>query len=377
LTRDKQIVLSWPAVTVPAPAAKYRIQRGTSPDGPFTQLAEITETTYSDSGLANGTDYCYVVAGITAAGTVGPASETKCGAPFALVADHFIAYSTPAGTVGNQSIPGTSVGMDFDIENPIVVKRLGVFDERSDGLKLPLTARIWNRDTEQIVAEVSFSPEEPGELIEGMRFKPLPQTLRLEAGFHGMIEAEGYGEEERIVNSFNNPNNITWTLNSGNGSVVVGSGRYGGPVFRSVDNGPRCTRGTFEFSAPAEFSTPTSVSCAVEDAAVTLRWPAWPSLRPKIHRASAATVYKNGRTSVSNYRDTACRTADTYKACAVRRRSDKDSAVVSARNPQHRAPPTRSRRIGGNQNSSGSVGMDFTAHRSNTKLGALTIPVMD
>ena len=126
---DKQVVLSWSAVTVPAPAAKYRVHRGGSADGPFTQLAEGTETTYTDTGLVNGTVYYYIVEGVTSGGRVGPASAVKAGAPYVLTANHFIAYFTPGNTPGNQAFGG-SLGLDFDVQNPVIITRLGVFDNQ-------------------------------------------------------------------------------------------------------------------------------------------------------------------------------------------------------------------------------------------------------
>lgn len=196
---DRQVMLTWAPVTAPLPATEYRVLRSADVAGPFTQIAETEETTFTDTGLVNGVPVCYVVRAVSATAQVGPDSDVKCTAPYVLDENHHIAYFTPTAT-GTQAFGG-SLGMDFDLENPIIVKRLGVFDENSDGLKLPLTARIFNRETQEILAEVFFTPEEPGTLIAGMRFKALPSPLRLEPGFRGVIEADGYGAEERLINS--------------------------------------------------------------------------------------------------------------------------------------------------------------------------------
>src|SRR5262245_34395250 len=58
--------------------------------------------------------------------------------------DKFIAYVIPAGTAGNQNFSGT-LGMEFDVANAIIVTQLGVFDDNSDGLNLPITARLYDR----------------------------------------------------------------------------------------------------------------------------------------------------------------------------------------------------------------------------------------
>src|SRR5262249_34079475 len=80
-----------------------------------------------------------------------------------------IAYQVPAGTVGQQAFGGP-LGMDFDVQQTIAITRLGVFDSGSDGLSLPLTARIFNRDTQTQLAALSFPAGTPGQLVDGSRF---------------------------------------------------------------------------------------------------------------------------------------------------------------------------------------------------------------
>jgi len=390
---DQQIILSWPAVTQPAPAAKYRVSRSGSADGPFTQLAEITSTSYTNSGLVNGVAYSYTVAAVTGAGQAGSNSVVKSAAAYLIPTNHFIAYFTPGNTVGNQAFGG-SLGLDFDVQNPVIVKRLGVFDEYSDGIKLPLAARIWNRDTMEIVvgAEVFFTPDDPGELIEGMRFRTLDQPLRLEAGFHGVMQADGYGPEERERNSGGNPNNIVWTLNSGNGSILfVGRGRNGtspGIFPETLDGGPaaRYAAGTFEFEslAPAIVGVPqVTVTKPFEDGVVTLYWlpvtEPLPAVKYEVQRSSdvAGPFAKIGETTDVTYQDKTVQNGSNYffvvRAVGAGGQTS-DSAPVSA-TPN----PTRggiayivpAGLVGNQPLPNYSVGMDFdVAHPIKvTKLG--------
>src|SRR5262249_46613405 len=78
---------------------------------------------------------------------------------------------------------------------PIHVTSLGVFDSGSDGLKRPITAILFDRDTKAVVKQLVFQPGE-GTLIGGSRYKTLDTPIDLPAGFHGMMVAEGYGPEE-------------------------------------------------------------------------------------------------------------------------------------------------------------------------------------
>src|SRR6185295_612990 len=90
-----------------------------------------------------------------------------------------------------------SLGMDFDVQADIRILRVGVFDDGSDGLKLPITAQLFNRDdplTELV--NVEFTPDDAGTLIGGSRYKVLDPPLDLDAGFHGTMSASGYNAGE-------------------------------------------------------------------------------------------------------------------------------------------------------------------------------------
>lgn len=71
---DAKVFLSWNAS---ACATGYNIKRSTDSGGPYTLLAKVTGTNYSDTTLAVGTNYFYVVAAMN---TVGKA-RTRCQPP--------------------------------------------------------------------------------------------------------------------------------------------------------------------------------------------------------------------------------------------------------------------------------------------------------
>jgi hypothetical protein len=173
-----------------------------------------------------------------------------------------IAYQVPAGTVGQQAFNGP-LGMDFNVQQSVVITELGVFDSGSDGLAVPLTATLYNRDTQTAVASLTFAAGQTGTLIDGSRFLPLATPVVLAPGFHGTIVAEGYGASEPNGNAGLQP--ITWTNDGGGLLQFVGSARFGftpGAFPTNSDSGPanRYAAGTFEFSTPASFvSGPSSV----------------------------------------------------------------------------------------------------------------------
>src|SRR5436190_20032607 len=110
------------------------------------------------------------------------------------------AYNITAGTVGNQPDFGGALGMDFNITSGpgVTVDRLGVFDSGSNGLSIPITARIYDRTTGLPVpgGTLSFAAGATGTLEAGSRFLNLAAPITLPGGFQGTIVAEGYGASE-------------------------------------------------------------------------------------------------------------------------------------------------------------------------------------
>ncbi|MGO9231837.1 MAG: glycoside hydrolase family 44 protein, partial [Bryobacteraceae bacterium] len=76
------VTLTWSAG---GGATSYTVQRGSSSSGPFTAIGTVTSpspTTYTDTGLTDGTTYFYVVSGTNKSGT-GPNSTSVSATPIA------------------------------------------------------------------------------------------------------------------------------------------------------------------------------------------------------------------------------------------------------------------------------------------------------
>jgi fibronectin type 3 domain-containing protein len=62
---NARVTLAWNAASG---ATSYRVRRGTATGGPYTTVATVASTTWTNAGLANGTTYYYVVASTDASG---------------------------------------------------------------------------------------------------------------------------------------------------------------------------------------------------------------------------------------------------------------------------------------------------------------------
>jgi fibronectin type 3 domain-containing protein len=83
---ESRVLLTWAAA---AGAASYSIRRATSPDGPYSEIASIVSTTFTDRSVVTGTTYYYKVSAANAGGSsadAGPVQATPMEQP-----------ATPAG----------------------------------------------------------------------------------------------------------------------------------------------------------------------------------------------------------------------------------------------------------------------------------------
>jgi fibronectin type 3 domain-containing protein len=99
---NQQVGLTWSASSG---ATSYHVKRATSSGGPYTEAGSATATTYTDTGLTNGTTYFYVVSALNTSGesaNSSPASATPVsGMPVVSVP---AAPTALLATAGNQQV---------------------------------------------------------------------------------------------------------------------------------------------------------------------------------------------------------------------------------------------------------------------------------
>jgi hypothetical protein len=102
---DGQIGLTW---TAASGATLYNIHRGEATGGPYTPIQiDWPGTSFTDTGLTNGTPYYYVVTATNTAGE-GPASNEASATPFTSVATSTALASAPNPSTFGQSVTFTA-----------------------------------------------------------------------------------------------------------------------------------------------------------------------------------------------------------------------------------------------------------------------------
>ncbi|HUA16148.1 MAG TPA: glycoside hydrolase family 44 protein [Verrucomicrobiae bacterium] len=94
---DQQVSLSWSASSG---ATSYAVRRGTASGGPYTSVASPTTTSYTDTGLTDGTIYYYVVTASNSYGSSGNSNEASATPELAVPA----APTNLTATPGNQQV---------------------------------------------------------------------------------------------------------------------------------------------------------------------------------------------------------------------------------------------------------------------------------
>ncbi len=143
------------------------------------------------------------------------------------VANATLFVNVPFETAGNepQSSPGPySLGLNFDVVSPIQVTSLGAFDSLSDGIFLSeIQVAIFNRETKTLVTPIlTFTSEDHGtsDGSNGFTFKSLSVPVNFDAGFLGVVVANGYNGVGTNYEPFGNivhPGAPVTTFNDGGG----------------------------------------------------------------------------------------------------------------------------------------------------------------
>jgi hypothetical protein len=177
------------------------------------------------------------------------------------------AWGTTAYTIlvtepGNQNSLGITMGMDFDVNLPIAVTALGVFDSLGDGILGTLSVAIFDRNTQLIVSPTLSFTGSGDTLVGATRFRSITPLQLLPGNY--TVGAWGYSPDPNGCSFCGNQFTLS-TEDTGGGLITfVGVGRY---VFQSgaYPNSPfggttnAFHAGNFQFTAISAIPEPDSV----------------------------------------------------------------------------------------------------------------------
>ena len=99
-----QVALSWAAA---ARATSYNVKRSTTSGGPYTTVGTPTATTFTNTGLTNGTTYFFVVSAVNAVGQSANSAQVSA-APQATQTPNFTLSANPASVTVARGASATS-----------------------------------------------------------------------------------------------------------------------------------------------------------------------------------------------------------------------------------------------------------------------------
>jgi len=119
---NTQVALSWNASSG---ATSYNVKRATVSGGPYTTVNSTGVTSFTDTGLSNGTTYYYVVTAVNASGESGPSSQVSA-------TPQAVAPAPPTRLAAGANKPGR-LGLRWTQSTTPGVTQNGIYRKTSTG----------------------------------------------------------------------------------------------------------------------------------------------------------------------------------------------------------------------------------------------------
>jgi hypothetical protein len=193
---DGKVALQWNAFPG---ATSYKVKRASASGGPYTPVATVTGTSFTDSKLTNGTTYYYVVS-MTSGGAESPDSAPVSAVPFVNVVTlaHRYSFNETSGTTVADSVGGAAWNGTLPNGGTFKDGQLQVRASGSQYIKLP-AGILGNSTAVTIEAWVTF-----------------PSTLPTNGWFFGFGNISGTSGSGYIM------------CQPKNGRIAITSGNYSG-----------------------------------------------------------------------------------------------------------------------------------------------------
>ncbi|XP_047127586.1 UDP-GalNAc:beta-1,3-N-acetylgalactosaminyltransferase 2 [Hydra vulgaris] len=112
-----------------------------------------------------------------------------------------------------QLINAGDYGLDFQVNHPIVIHELGVYDHAQDGIKGMLKVVLYNYGNKDVVTKAVFTSFSTGEKDGFYLYKPAKRFV-LPKGFYGSLVVQGVSNDDPVLG------NADCIVNSGGGLIT-------------------------------------------------------------------------------------------------------------------------------------------------------------
>ena len=186
---DARVALTWAAALG---ATRYNVKRSLTPGGPYSSInASVHGTTYTDTGLVNGTTYYYVVSAINTQGESGDSNEASA-----------TANIPPDMVVSSFTTP--SVGASAStITVPVTTKNQGA------GLAEASTTRFyWSDDSILDASDAPLNAQAVPQLSPGAQ-SSISITLAIPSATTGVHYLIATADADNVLSESNEANNTS------------------------------------------------------------------------------------------------------------------------------------------------------------------------
>jgi len=198
---NAQVSLTWNASSG---ASSYNVKRSTTSGGPFTTIATgVTSTSFTNTGLTNGTTFFFVVSAVNSAGESGNSNQASATPQAGSAGDIFVAPNGTDSNPGSMSAPTTLTAAITRVQpGQTIQMRGGTYN-----FSATITIARGNNGTASQQKNISaFGSERPILDFSAQSFSSSNRGLQLNGFFWHLrgLEITGAGDNGLFIGGNNN-----------------------------------------------------------------------------------------------------------------------------------------------------------------------------
>src|SRR5215475_3974260 len=216
---NAQVTLNWNASSG---AASYNVKRSTTSGGPYTTIATgVTSTSFTNTGLTNGTTYFFVVSAVNSAGESGNSNQASATPQAGSAGDIFVAPNGTDSNPGTMSAPTTLTAAISRIQPGQTIQMRGGTYNFSATITI---ARGNNGTSSQPKRIFAFGSERPILNFSAQSFSSSNRGIQLNGFFWHFrgLEVTGAGDNGIFIGGNNNTIELCSTHHNRDSGLQLG-----------------------------------------------------------------------------------------------------------------------------------------------------------